>query len=142
MLMTALTCSGQQQLPRHKMGNYWKALSLQTFTNEMDTIYFGSAYYPTPYNFNSITVVTTGQDKCVRHLIMEVTYKDNMIDYFSSYNDLNCSGSSWFNITADELNRLRTKDVKCVKLTNSYNRHSFEVNGFGNFQYYKIALNN
>lgn len=141
MLMASAT-NAQQQLVRQKTGNYWQAMCIKTFTDDLDTIYFGSAYYPTPYNFFAITVTTTNKDKCVRHLIMEVMYKDNMVDYLSSYNDLNCDGSSWFNLSAAELNRLRTKEIKHIKLTNSHNHHSFDVEGFDSIQYYKIVLNN
>src|SRR3990167_2455903 len=142
IMLMASTCNGQQQIPRTKTDNYWHAYSIECFTQDGDTLRFGSAYYPTPYIFYQLTVKTSKKDKCVYRLLLVVTYKDGMIDYLSSHTPFNCEGVSWFEITPEELNRLRTKDVESISVTNNYNNHNFAIFGWDKMQYYKIALNN
>lgn len=140
-LFTIIKCAGQQQLPRFKTGDYWHATSLRTYTNESDTIIFGSVYYPTPYKFHQLSVVTTGVDKCVSRLILTIHYKDKTTDYISSH-DFNCKGVSFFYITQTEYFHLKEREISSIDVFNNDNKHSFTVKDFDYFQYYKVVLNN
>lgn len=130
-----------QQLSRSKFENKWYPYKMISFDQNKDSVLFGAAFYPGPYDFDRIFVELTS-DTCGVNYIMAITYQDNLVDYVSSYNSYNCSGSLWFLLSDTEKNHLKTKKIKDVKITNPLSKKEHVITGWDELQYYNIVLNN
>lgn len=78
---------------------------------------------------HTLAVISRGIENCIENAELIVLFKDGSRLTARSWNDFNCKGSSWFNITKGMAGQLASKEVDKIRITNgrSHDSFTFEV---------------
>jgi hypothetical protein len=127
-----------------------KAQTIEKYVDEMDdTVYYlpmnapvfldnekdGFKIQPSiddskeEFSIRSLIVQSYGAEwSCVEDSTLIIMYTDETKDKFTSWNEFNCKGTSYFSIKGEKLDNFFSKEMKKVRLTNgkTYKSYTFD----------------
>lgn len=86
--------------------------------------------------FGFLTAKLIGLGNCVEDNKIIILFEDNTKITLTSWNDFNCEGNAYLNLTPQQLTKLTTLEVKTIRLTNGYNYNSITSSEITNPRYF------
>ena len=95
--------------------------------------------------FGFLTAKLIGLGNCVEDNKIIILFEDGTKINLASWNDFNCDGNAYLNLTPEQLTKLTTLEVKTIRVTNGYNHNSVTSSEITNPRYFIqliYAINN
>jgi len=86
--------------------------------------------------FGFLTAKLIGLGNCVEDNKIIILFEDNTKITLTSWNDFNCEGNAYLNLTPQQLTKLTTLEVKTIRVTNGYNHNSITSSEITNPRYF------
>lgn len=80
-------------------------------------------------SISGIAVCMKNIGSCVENNEITILFEDDSKIKIKSWNDFNCEGNAWFNITNDDLSKLSSLKIKKIKMQNgrTYDSYTHEI---------------